>query len=193
MRVSQQNCAGLRIYCFVQRNPYPTTSEWPMKPEPTTPTRVDDFARNLRTLCTTHRSVSEVCRLTGINRQQFGRYLNGTYRPSPYNSRRICEILGVHETDLMLPASEFETLLNSNVLKISLGGAGWLGRSQENLVAMNDPSLRKYVGWYHSYSYSFGWPNWVIRSLVRVYEHQGRILSKKIERLRNPIHDARFI
>ena len=29
---------------------------------------VDDFSRNLRTLCTTHRSVPEVCRLTGISR-----------------------------------------------------------------------------------------------------------------------------
>lgn len=155
---------------------------------------VDDFARNLRTLCTAHRSVSEVCRLTGINRQQFGRYLNGTYRPSRHNLRRICDILGVHESDLTLPAAEFEKLLNSNVMEMKLGGGtGWLGRRVENLVTMSDPSLRKYLGWYHSYSYSFGWPKWIIRSLVHVYEHQGRVLSKTIERVRNPIHDELFI
>ncbi len=155
---------------------------------------VDDFARNLRTLCTAHRSVSEVCRLTGINRQQFGRYLNGTYRPSRFNLRRICEILGVQQSDFMLPAAEFETFFNSNFLEIIQGGrAGWLGRNLENLVTMNDPSLRKYIGWYHSYSYSFGWPKWVIRSLVNIYEHQGRVLSKTIERLRDPIHGARFV
>ena len=165
-----------------------------MKDEPANHTPIDDFARNLRTLCTAHRSVSEVCRLTGINRQQFGRYLKGTYRPSPFNLRRICDILGVHESDLLLPATEFETLFISNSGKTQQGGgAGWLGRNVENLVTMNDPSLRKYVGWYHSYSYSFGWPKWVIRSLVNVYEHQGRVLSKTIERVRDPIHGGRFI
>ena len=165
-----------------------------MKHDPTDQTPVDDFARNLRTLCTAHRSVSEVCRLTGINRQQFGRYLNGTYRPSRFNLRRICEILGVQQSDLMLPAAEFETFFNSNFLEITQGGrAGWLGRNLENLVTMNDPSLRKYIGWYHSYSYSFGWPKWVIRSLVNIYEHQGRVLSKTIERLKDPIHGERFV
>jgi transcriptional regulator with XRE-family HTH domain len=162
--------------------------------EPINPVPVDDFARNLRILCTTHRSVSEVCRLTGINRQQFGRYLNGTYRPSRHNLRRICDILDVHESDLTLPASQFETLLNSHVSEMKLGGgAGWLGRRMENLVTTSDPGLRKYLGWYHSYSYSFGWPKWIIRSLVHVYDHQGRVLSKRIERLKNPIHDERFI
>lgn len=154
----------------------------------------DDFARNLRTLCTAHPSVSEVCRRIGINRQQFGRYLNGSYRPSRFNLRRICDILGVDESDLMLPAAEFETFFNSNFMGMTQGrGSGWLGRNLENLVTMNDPSLRKYVGWYHSYSYSFGWPNWIIRSLLSVYEYQGRILSKRIERVKDPIHGEQFI
>jgi len=165
-----------------------------MKHEPPNRIWVDDFARNLRTLCTAHRSVSEVCRLTGINRQQFGRYLNGTYRPSRFNLRRLCDIFGVHESDLMFPAAEFETFFNSNLSEINQGGgAGWLGRSIENFVAKSDPSLRKYLGWYHSYSYSFGWPEWVIRSLVSVYEHQGRILSKTIERVISPAHGGRSI
>lgn len=155
---------------------------------------VDNFVRNLRTLCTARRSVSEICRLTGINRQQFGRYLNGSYRPSRFNMRRICEFFGVHESDLMLPSSDFETFFNSHFMEIRQGGgAGWLGRTLENIVTMNDPSLRKYIGWYHSYSYSFGWPDWVIRSLVSVYEHQGRVLSKTIEHLRDPLHGARFV
>ncbi|KKK88031.1 hypothetical protein LCGC14_2747290 [marine sediment metagenome] len=72
------------------------------------------------------------------------------------------------------------------------GGAGWPGKSIENFVTKSDSSLRKYVGWYHTYSYSFGWPNWIIRSLVNLYEHQGRVLSKTIERLRGPVHGGRF-
>ena len=170
------------------------TKEWTMKHEPIDHIPADDFARNLRTLCTAHRSVSEVCRLTGINRHQFGRYLNGTYRPSRFNLRRICGIFGVRESDLMLPAAEFETFFDLNLMEIKRGGgAGWLGRNLENLVTMSDPSLRKYVGWYHSYSYSFGWPNWVIRSLMHVYERQGRLISKRIERVKDPIHGERFV
>jgi len=165
-----------------------------MKHESPNQMPIDDFARNLRTLCTTHRSVSEICRLTGINRQQFGRYLTGIYRPSRFNLRRICEIFGVHESDLLLPAADFETFFNLHLMEIKQGGgAGWLGKDLENLVTMNDRSLRKYIGWYHSYSYSFGWPKWVIQSLVRIYEHRGRVLSKTIELLRDPLHGARFV
>lgn len=165
-----------------------------MKHETENHTPTDDFARNLRTLCTAHRSVSEICRLTGINRQQFGRYLKGTYRPSRFNLRRICDVLDVHESDLTLPATEFEPIFISNLGKKQQGGAaGWLGRDIENRGAMSDPSLRKYVGWYHSYTYSFGWPNRVLRSLVSIHEHNGRMLSKTIERVKDPIDGARFI
>ncbi len=165
-----------------------------MKHEPTNQIAVDDFARNLQTLCTTRRSVAEICRLTEINRQQFGRYLNGIYRPSRFNMRRICEFFGIHESDLMLPAADFETFFNLHLMEIKQGsGTGWLGRNLENLVTMNDPSLRKYLGWYHSYSYSFGWPAWVMLSLVSVYEYQGRVLSKTIERVRDPLHGARSV
>jgi len=165
-----------------------------MKHESPNQIPVDDFARNLRTLCTAHRSVSEICRLTGINRQQFGRYLKGTYRPSRFNMRCICEIFGVHESDLMLPAADFDKFFNLHFMEIKQGGGtGWLGRNLENLVTMNDPGLRKYIGWYHSYAYSFGWPEWVIQSLVSVYEYRGRVLSKTIEHLRDPLHGARFV
>jgi len=165
-----------------------------MKHDPLKKITDDDFARNLKTLCSAHRSISEICRQTGINRQQFGRYLKGIYRPSRFNLRRICEFFGVHEADLLLPAAEFETYSSLYFMEIKQGGgAGWLGRNFENLVAINDPSLRKYIGWYHSYSYSYGWPGRVLRSLVRVYEYHGRILSKTIERLTDPQRGAHYV
>jgi transcriptional regulator with XRE-family HTH domain len=154
----------------------------------------EDFAKNLLTLCKSYRSISEVCRLTGVNRQQFGRYLNGTYRPSRHNLWLICDALGVQESDLMLPAADFKTLFDSKALGVHRSkGASWLRKYPEIPVTSSDPSLRKYLGWYHSYSYSFGWPNWVIRSLVSVHEHQGRVVSKRIERVRDPIYGERFV
>ncbi len=154
----------------------------------------EETAENLQTLCTIYPSISEVCRLTGINRQQFGKYLKGTFRPSRYNMRLICELFGVTEADLKLPAIEFDVIFKSILMDAQQGAvAGWLGREIESRITMIDPSLRKYLGWYHSYSYSFGWPNMIIRSLVCFYEHQGRMLSKTVERIKDPVHGARFI
>jgi len=156
--------------------------------------QIDDVARNLQTLCTIYPSISEVCRLTGINRQQFGKYLKGTFRPSRYNMRLICELFGVTEVDLDLPEGEFAEVFKAILMEARQGAvAGWLGREIEGRITMIDPSLRKYLGWYHTYSYSFGWPNMIIRALTCIYEHQGRLLSKKVERIRDPVHGANFI
>ncbi|MFV0665907.1 helix-turn-helix domain-containing protein [Denitromonas sp.] len=50
----------------------------------------DDFARNLRLLCSYYKSIAEVCRRLNVNRPQFNRYLSGRYRPSANTLRRFC-------------------------------------------------------------------------------------------------------
>lgn len=54
-----------------------------------------DLAQNLRLICAREKSVSEICREIGINRQQFGKYLSGRSRPSQNNMHRICQHFGV--------------------------------------------------------------------------------------------------
>ncbi|TJW59990.1 MAG: transcriptional regulator, partial [Mesorhizobium sp.] len=44
-----------------------------------------NFSSNLKLACSTHRSVSDLCRTIGINRQQFNRYLNAGTLPSAHN------------------------------------------------------------------------------------------------------------
>ena len=46
---------------------------------------------NLRKLCSLHKSVAEVSRKLGINRQQFNKYLSGDAIPSLRNLRRITD------------------------------------------------------------------------------------------------------
>lgn len=58
------------------------------------------FARNLRDLCDTRKSISLVCRELDINRQQFARYLAGKALPGPENLRRICAYFDATEGDL---------------------------------------------------------------------------------------------
>lgn len=157
-------------------------------------TAKDDFARNLRALCATHRSVADICRRTGINRQQFGRYLNGTYRPSRHNLMRICKVLGVTEADLLLPELEFEEFISRSFPSLKQGiGTGWLGADLEKRIPIMNQNLWKYLGWYSSFSYSFGWPNMIIRSLMSVHRHKGRVFSKTIDRVKDPISNRRLI
>lgn len=59
------------------------------------------FAANLRRLCNSTTSIADICRDTGINRQQFNKYLAGRSVPSARVLRKICQRLGVSETVLL--------------------------------------------------------------------------------------------
>jgi transcriptional regulator with XRE-family HTH domain len=63
------------------------------------------FATELRKHCSRFESISEVCRITQINRQQFGKYLSGKMLPNARSLRKICRALEVSEADLMSGAS----------------------------------------------------------------------------------------
>ena len=53
---------------------------------------IDAFTVNLRAACATRRSISEVCREIGINRQQFNRYISGEARPGYTSGDAIAEM-----------------------------------------------------------------------------------------------------
>jgi transcriptional regulator with XRE-family HTH domain len=65
-----------------------------------------DFAKRLRAKCAQVGNVAEICRGTGINRQQFQKYLDGTNVPKPEVLRRICAYLHITESDLIGPSSQ---------------------------------------------------------------------------------------
>lgn len=67
---------------------------------------LDAFSKELRRQCALKGSISQVCKGTGINRQQFNKYLAGQALPSARNMRKICIYLGVTEAQLMSAASD---------------------------------------------------------------------------------------
>jgi hypothetical protein len=69
------------------------------------------FAKNLRWLCDGQPSIASVCRDTGINRQQFNRYLAGTAIPSAQVMRVICMKFSVAEASMFLPNEELKHLV----------------------------------------------------------------------------------
>lgn len=153
------------------------------------------FSDNLRLLCSFERSVSEVCRRIGINRQQFNKYLNGTSTPSAYNLRLISEYFGVKSATLMLSHAEFCAGLAADAPRSSAES-----RRSDPVLAMIDRAvprgqheLRKYLGFYHSHFYSLSWRGYIIRSLINIYENGGRVFSRGIERLRDPTTGERYV
>lgn len=58
------------------------------------------FADNLRAECQRVGSVAEVCRLSGINRQQMNKYLAGQMMPTARTLQRLSDSLGIAEESL---------------------------------------------------------------------------------------------
>lgn len=146
----------------------------------------DDFATNLRLLCSTESSVSGICRQIGVNRQQFSKYLSGAARPSPANLRRIAVHFGVRPAEFLLPAAEFEAhpsvagkLAGPQKPRHERGGFDTAFRGQTI-------PLRRYLGNYLSYFLTPSWENSVICAFVRLDEIDGIVRCRSLERSVDP-------
>lgn len=58
------------------------------------------LSANLKRLCQGEASIAAVCRGTGINRQQFNRYLSGENVPNKRNLEKICRYFRIDEPQL---------------------------------------------------------------------------------------------
>lgn len=65
------------------------------------PSVLQEFSRELRRHSVRRGSIAQLCKATGINRQQFNKYLAGQIIPSARNLRKICAYLHVTEAELM--------------------------------------------------------------------------------------------
>lgn len=61
------------------------------------------FVERVMALSAQKGSIADACRATGINRQQFNKYLSGQYLPSPANLKKIAAYLEVDSTALFAP------------------------------------------------------------------------------------------
>lgn len=154
---------------------------------------VADLKTNLRLLCSYQKSISEVCRRTAINRQQFNRYLSGATRPSAHNLQKICRFFELDEYELLLPHEHFRDLLRArDDLPLEPETGQSLAALVERALAQDMRELRRYEGFYFSYFHSLGWQGRIMRSLVCFYEHDSRMYVKSIERFRDPRGKDRY-
>ena len=67
----------------------------------------ENFRKNLLFCCDHYRSVSDLCRRVGINRQQFNRYLSGEALPSRHNHKVLSEFFGLETDELLQSHTRF--------------------------------------------------------------------------------------
>jgi transcriptional regulator with XRE-family HTH domain len=144
-----------------------------------------NFVSNLKLACSFFPSVSEVARKVGINRQQFMRYLSGESYPSRHNLRKLCDLFGVDEYELLMPVHQFRNLLrlkkerDDGLVKLPP-----LLPPLLQLVQRQRAELSKNLGYFHVYYLSASRPGSVLKSLIHIYEWQEFTLYKRIERLK---------
>ena len=144
-----------------------------------------NFVSNLKLACSFFPSVSEVARKVGINRQQFMRYLSGESYPSRHNLRKLCDLFGVDEYELLMPVHQFRNLLrlkkerDEGLVKLPP-----LLPALLQLVQRQRAELSKNLGYFHVYYLSASRPGSVLKSLIHIYEWQEFTLYKRIERLK---------
>ncbi|QGX99484.1 XRE family transcriptional regulator [Roseovarius faecimaris] len=139
----------------------------------------DTFPKNLRSLCAEYGSIAEVCRGVGINRQQFSRYLSGAGMPSAHNLRRIARYFSISEADLFANHQDFTQRHILNQKRAAHGPVDLMigpFRDQAKL-------LRRYLGFYHGHFQTPSWDNMVLRSLVWLYEKDGFVMTRSLERV----------
>lgn len=153
---------------------------------------MDNFPRNLRQLCTLKKSISEVCREIGINRQQFNRYLTGATRPSGNNLYRIARYFGVTVEELFLPNAEFGEVISLAGIQVNTAGHDRLGHLLNEAVHRKVRNLRKYIGYYQSYFVSPERNGRIASAFISMYEAGGLICSKSYERSHGDEQSSRY-
>lgn len=147
-----------------------------------------DLARNLRHLCDQKRSVSEVCRETGINRQQFNKYLAGLHRPSPANQRRIAAYFGAAASSLELPHADFVNLIDGDYFTVldQIRRTPKARGVLDAIMAMDQSVAERLVGCYERYQYSSIYPGRVLRAAFCIYRSGPLLMHYYVERFPAP-------
>ena len=114
------------------------------------------FAANLREHCARFASIAELCRLTGINRAQFNRYLSGQNLPNPSTMAKLCAVLAVPET----------TLFASQKTR---------SESLARLLPASSQPIDLPTGYYFLYTPLVGHTQDLLRILVKVTHDQNQV------------------
>jgi transcriptional regulator with XRE-family HTH domain len=136
------------------------------------------FARNLREAVVLKGTIAQACSATGINRQQFNKYLSGQITPGTRSLRKICSYLGVTEQQLLTGQDSGVALLRQTIpSEIDLGTlppalASILSEGWGQHLPIPDAYVLP-LGFYDCYFPSHAAPGLVVRWLVQIKQGAG--------------------
>ncbi|MEL0638600.1 MULTISPECIES: helix-turn-helix domain-containing protein [Marinomonas] len=144
----------------------------------------NNFSSNLKTLCSYYKSISDVCRKTNINRQQFNRYLNGNTFPSYSNLKTICDFFGVDQEEIIKDPIEFKKIISpvtesKKIDDIPEGIFAYI----DILKNASKHGLDRYCGYYYRYILSGSFPGNIVKSLIKIYQKDGFFYYWHVENL----------
>lgn len=155
------------------------------------PTKIADFATNLRYLCDQRGSISHVCRRAKINRQQFNKYLSGRHLPSPANVRVIADHFGLTPELMFSEHQEFRSLIDGNFFDTfsRLRQQPQVQRFLSTLMGSSlDSAQEALVGVYDRYHYSSIYPRKILKAAYCIYRGPDFLQHTYVERF--PSYDA---
>lgn len=144
-----------------------------------------NLIENLQALCEQSRTVSELCRKVGINRQQFNKYLAGTHQPSKSNLRALAHHFGLSEDFLFSNPSDFRSMLEGDyfhLFRSLIKSPKMLLFINELMSASGGESTDALAGIYERYQYSSIYPGHILRSIYCLYKKDGLLMHYYIER-----------
>jgi transcriptional regulator with XRE-family HTH domain len=125
------------------------------------------FADNLRSQAANYGTIADVCRGTGINRQQFNKYLAGNSIPSAITLRKICGFLGIAEHELFVsPQSKLNPSQQVQKVTRSMPGTFRFDGSKYDFDVPEVP-----LGFYHCLIPLQAVSGMLVRSLIYVRQN----------------------
>jgi len=107
----------------------------------------NNMAKKLHTLCEHKKSIAQVCRELGINRQQFNKYLAGQSMPNASSLNKICTYFKISEDELFSDA-QASMSFNSSTIQNLMSSPGFQ-RTLQNISI--DPPVSLHPGIYYTY------------------------------------------
>ena len=142
----------------------------------------ENFSINLRIVCDQQISVAHICRKMEMNRQQFNKYLSGQIYPSKHNLNIICQYFQLSEEQFNLKSSEFPQIIPKSFQSESNPEKSELEKIIDSMPSQSK-DLSRYEGYYYSHFHSLGFPGYIIRSLIHIYQYENKFYSTSIEHL----------
>ena len=150
----------------------------------------NDVGRNLKLLIGYSSSITQVCKQIKISRQQFTNYLSGKSFPRLQSLQRICDYFGLEDWEILLPHQEFRKLIALNPPQGISNNRSYANEFVSDIrnKSLPDRSLAPFLGFYYNHFIVKARESMIQRSLVHLFEVDGIVGTKTIERIAN--HDG---